>query len=154
MGRRAHKPDPSQRRQVEALAAYGIPADNISRIVGVDAKTLRKYYREELDLGEAKANAQVAGFLFNSAKNGNVSAQIFWLKTRAQWRETPVELKHSGVIGRRDVSELTDAELDARINELVAELGYAPVKTIEAQSVHIPQDEPGVSSLVPAKGAP
>jgi hypothetical protein len=125
MGRRAHKPDPSQRRQVEALAAYGIPADNISRIVGVDAKTLRKYYREELDLGEAKANAQVAGFLFNSAKNGNVSAQIFWLKTRAQWRETPLELKHSGVIGRKDVTEMTDEELDGRIHELVTELGYA-----------------------------
>src|SRR4051794_25991567 len=68
MGRRAHKPDPAHRRQVEALAAYGIPADNISRIVGVDPKTLRKYYREELDLGEAKANAQVAGFLFGQER--------------------------------------------------------------------------------------
>ena len=26
MARRAHKPDPNQRRQVEAMAAYGIPA--------------------------------------------------------------------------------------------------------------------------------
>src|SRR5258706_10229402 len=49
-------------------------------------------------LGETKANAQVAGFLFNAAKNGNVTAQIFWLKTRAKWRESPVELKHSGAI--------------------------------------------------------
>jgi hypothetical protein len=32
-----------------------------ARVVGVDAKTLRKHYREELDLGETKANAQVAG---------------------------------------------------------------------------------------------
>ena len=98
MGRRAHRPDPSQRRQVEAMAAYGIPEDNISRVIGVDPKTLRKHYRDELDLGETKANAQVAGFLFNAAKNGNVTAQIFWLKTRAKWRESPVELKHSGAI--------------------------------------------------------
>ena len=41
MGRRAHQPDPSQRRQVEALAAYGIPETDISRVVGIDAKTLR-----------------------------------------------------------------------------------------------------------------
>ena len=88
MGRRAHKPDPVQRRQVEAMAAYGIPEPDISRTVGIDPKTLRKYYRDELDLGTTKANAQVAGFLFNSAKNGNVTAQIFWLKTRARWRET------------------------------------------------------------------
>src|SRR4051812_15098515 len=91
MGRRAHRPDPAQRRQVEALAAYGIPEADISGVVGIDPKTLRKHYREELDLGTTKANAQMAGFLFNSARNGNVTAQIFWLKTRARWKETPSE---------------------------------------------------------------
>jgi len=89
MGRRAHKPDPAQRRQVEAMAAYGIPEYDIARVLAVDPKTLRKHYREELDLGETKANAQVAGYLFNAAKNGNVTAQIFWLKTRAKWRKLP-----------------------------------------------------------------
>jgi len=111
MGRRAHKPDPAQRRQVEAMAAYGIPEYDIARALAVDPKTLRKHYREELDLGETKANAQVAGYLFNAAKNGNVTAQIFWLKTRAKWRETPVELRHSGSIGRKDLSEISDEEL-------------------------------------------
>lgn len=119
MGRRAHKPDPAQRRQVEALAAYGIPEPDISRAIGVDPKTLRKHYRDELDLGATKANAQVAGFLFNSAKNGNVTAQIFWLKTRARWRETPVELQHSGSIGRRELADFTDAELIAIIGSTV-----------------------------------
>ena len=75
MGRRAHKPDPAQRKQVEAMAAYGIPEADVARVVGIDPKTLRKCYREELDLGETKANAQVAGFLFNSARTGNVTAQ-------------------------------------------------------------------------------
>jgi hypothetical protein len=111
MGRRAHKPDPAQRRQVEAMAAYGIPEMDIGRVIGVDPKTLRKHYRDELDMGETKANAQVAGYLFNAAKGGNVTAQIFWLKTRAKWRETPVELRHSGSIGRKDLSELSDDEL-------------------------------------------
>jgi hypothetical protein len=99
MGRRAHNPDAAQRRQVEAMAAYGIPADDIARVVGVDPKTLRKHYRDELDLGVTKANAQVAGFLFNSAKSGNVTAQIFWLKTRARWREVPTTLEHAGLNG-------------------------------------------------------
>ena len=132
MGRRAHRPDPSQRRQVEAMAAYGIPEDNISRVIGVDPKTLRKHYRDELDLGETKANAQVAGFLFKAAKNGNVTAQIFWLKTRAKWRESPVELKHSGAIAKNDLSDLPDAELLDIIYTLGREVGLAPVKTIEA----------------------
>ena len=105
MSRKAHQPDPAQRRQVEAMAAYGIPADDISRVVAIDAKTLRKHYRDELDLGTAKANAQVAGFLFNSARNGNVTAQIFWLKTRAGWKETPSEHRHVGAFGTFDVHE-------------------------------------------------
>src|SRR3954451_9977907 len=108
MGRRAHKPDAAQRRQVEAMAAYGIPEPDIARVVQIDPKTLRKHSRDELDMGETKANAQVAGFLFNSARNGNVTAQIFWLKTRARWRETPVELKHSGSIGHKELLEYSD----------------------------------------------
>src|SRR6478735_7043407 len=112
MGRRAHKPDPAQRRQVEALAAYGIPEADISGVVDIDPKTLRKYYRDELDLGATKANAQVAGFLFSAAKNGNVTAQIFWLKTRASWKEAPAEHRHTGAFGTFDVRELSDEALE------------------------------------------
>lgn len=109
MSRRAHQPDQAQKRQVEAMAAYGIPEEDIARVVGIDPKTLRKHYREELDLGAVKANAQVAGFLFNSARNGNVTAQIFWLKTRARWKEQPNEHMHVGAFEHRevDVRELT-----------------------------------------------
>ena len=39
MGRRAHKPDATSRKQVEALAAYGIPEPDISRVIGIDPKT-------------------------------------------------------------------------------------------------------------------
>ena len=53
----------------------------------------------------------------NSAKNGNVTAQIFWLKTRARWRETPAQ--HSGSIGRKDLCEFSDAELIGIIGSAV-----------------------------------
>ena len=134
MGRRAHKPDAAHRRQVEAMAAYGIPADDISRVVGIDPKTLRKHYRDELDLGETKANAQVAGFLFNSARNGNVTAQIFWLKTRARWRETPVELKHSGSIATRELHDYSDAELMDIIRSAAADQRITPLEAIKQDS--------------------
>jgi hypothetical protein len=133
MSRKAHQPDPGLRRQVETMSAYGIPEYEVSRVVGIDPKTLRKHYRDELDLGTTKANAQVAGFLFNSARNGNVSAQIFWLKTRARWRDAPVELRHSGAIATRDLSKLSDEELMAMIASVSSELGLSPTKTIEAE---------------------
>jgi hypothetical protein len=146
VGRRAHKPDPASRRQVEAMAAYGIPEIDIARVVGVDPKTLRKHYRDELDMGEIKANAQVAGFLFNAARSGNVTAQIFWLKTRARWRETATELRHSGSIARRDVSELTDQELMDIIDS--ARVGAPSMKpVIEATPPAAPPAE--VIRLVP-----
>ena len=74
-----------------------------------------------------RSNAQVAGFLFNSAKNGNVKAQIFWLKTWARWRETPVELQHSGSIGRKDLCEYSDAELLAIVTAGVGEISQPKV---------------------------
>jgi hypothetical protein len=73
----------------------------------------------------------VAGFLFNSAKSGNVTAQIFWLKTRARWRETPVGLKHSGSVATRDLSELSDEQLMAMICSVGADLGFRPMKLVD-----------------------
>jgi hypothetical protein len=98
MGRRAHKPDPVGRRQVEAMAGYGMPETDIAAAIGVDAKTLRKHYRSELDLGHIKANSAVAQSLFRKATGEgpqSVTAAIFWLKTRARWKETTVsEITH------------------------------------------------------------
>ena len=67
MGRPAHKPDPVTSRQVEAMAAYGIPEADIARVLGIDPKTLRKHYREELDTGSIKANSRIAESLYRKA---------------------------------------------------------------------------------------
>ena len=75
------------REKVRHLAGVGVRQDDIARIIGCAPKTLRKRCRDDLDRGVAEANAMVSGSLFAAAKGGNVVAQIFWLKTRAQWRE-------------------------------------------------------------------
>jgi hypothetical protein len=93
MGRPSHAPDDVQRRQVEALAGYGVPEAEIAAMVEIDPKTLRKYYRHELDHGHAKANAKVAENLYRKATGEgreSVTAAIFWLKARAHWREISV----------------------------------------------------------------
>jgi hypothetical protein len=75
--------------KVRHLAGLGVPQDDIAKIVGCSPKTLRKRFREELDCGAAEANAIIAGCLFAAAKAGNIGAMIFWMKTRAHWRERP-----------------------------------------------------------------
>ncbi len=111
MGRRSHIPDERGRRQVEALSAYGVPETCIARVVGIDPKTLRKHYRDELDLGATKATAKVAEFLFRKATTEGpqcVTAAIFWMKTRGGWRETPQA--HEVAI-RGDARDLSDDDL-------------------------------------------
>jgi hypothetical protein len=94
MGRRSHVPEPAGRRQVEAMAAYGIPETDIARVLGIDPKTLRKHYRDELDTGSIKANSRIAESLYRKAMGDgpqSVTACIFWLKTRARWKETMLD---------------------------------------------------------------
>ncbi|TIS63879.1 hypothetical protein [Mesorhizobium sp.] len=98
MPRAAHQPDEASRRQVEALAGYGVPETGIADMVGIDPKTLRKHYRHELKIGHTKANSAVAQSLFRKATgegHQSVTAAIFWAKTRMGWKETIVN-EHSG----------------------------------------------------------
>jgi len=97
VSRKPHEPTDKTRAEVQALAGFGIREDEIAIYVGIDAKTLRKYYRSELDSGHIKANAAVARALYRQAVDeGSTSAAIFWLKARAGWRETQ-NIEHSGI---------------------------------------------------------
>ena len=87
MARKAFAVNDAVRERVRYLAGVGVRQDDIAKIIGCAAKTLRKRLREELDRGVAEANATISGSLFAAAKAGNTTAQIFWLKTRAHWRE-------------------------------------------------------------------
>jgi hypothetical protein len=90
MARKAFVVSEAVREKVRHLAGIGVRQDDIAKIIGCAPKTLRKRCREDLDCGVAEANALVSGYLFANAKAGNVAAQIFWLKTRAHWRERAV----------------------------------------------------------------
>ena len=82
-----HEPTDLTRETVQMHTIVGTPQADVARVLGIDAKTLRKYYRDELDLGKAEANATIGGTLFKKAKGGDTAAMIFWMKTRAGWRE-------------------------------------------------------------------
>ena len=139
MGRRARTPNGTRRRQVEAMAAYDVPEKDIARVLLVDPKTLRKHYRDELDTGHVKANSRIAESLYRKAMGDgpqSVTACIFWLKTRAQWKETTVqEQTVTNLTPTLIVRQIIDP---TRTSESVAVPGCAingsAMKTIE----HIP----------------
>lgn len=104
-GRPAHLPTSDTRNKVFMLSSVGTRHEDIATVLSISADTLTKYYKEELDKGRIEANASVAETLFKQAKEGNTTAMIFWLKSRAKWKEstqheisgnpdgTPVEVK-------------------------------------------------------------
>lgn len=115
-GRPSHKPTDATRKQVETLAGFGITEDDIAMSLEISKPTLIKHYRRELDMGHIKANSAVAQSLYKKATGEGasaVTAAIFWLKTRAGWKETVVN-EHSGPDGgpieMREVSDLDRAK--------------------------------------------
>ena len=93
-----HIPDDKTREAVSALCAYGVPQEEISVYIGIDAKTLRKHYRAELDASKIRANAKVRRFLFEAATGDAISkgatyadclrGSMFWAKTQMGFKES------------------------------------------------------------------
>ena len=104
-GRPPHLPTSDTRNKVFMLSSVGTRHEDIATVLSISTDTLTKYYKEDLDKGRIEANASVAETLFKQAKEGNTTAMIFWLKSRAKWKEstqheisgnpdgTPVEVK-------------------------------------------------------------
>lgn len=86
-------PTPQERQRVLEMSRLGIPQDDIARVIGISPKTLRLHFRDELDTAATIANAGVGGALYRKAMDGDTACMIFWLKTRARWRENdPVKI--------------------------------------------------------------
>jgi hypothetical protein len=80
--------------KVEAMAGFGLPAADIALVLAMDLDELQSIYQRELETGTIKTNLRVAERLYQQALGDGrqaVTAAIFWLKTRARWKETQPE---------------------------------------------------------------
>ncbi len=85
-GRPAFKPSPEQIVIVQNLARFGVPQNDIAQSLGINAQTLRKHFRQQLDEGALEVKCAVLSSLFDMAtKRRNVAAAIFWAKTRCDF---------------------------------------------------------------------
>jgi len=84
MGANPYTPTDTSRRWVKAHYSMGATQPEIAQALGIDEKTLRKCFREELDQGLLETNHAVAGALYEKATiDKDTSAIIWWEKTRA-----------------------------------------------------------------------
>ena len=105
MSKPLHQPTEKTRAEIIALRSYGVPIKEVAAYIGIDDKTLYKYYRDELENSAIKANANVGKFLYQAASgqalatalatgathSDCVRAAMFWAKTRMGWKETNVQ---------------------------------------------------------------
>jgi hypothetical protein len=78
----------TDRGKVKTMEALGISRTLIAKRIGCSVAELDRRYAEELRRALPEMRAKVGASLFAAAKGGDIRAIIFWLKTRAGWRET------------------------------------------------------------------
>ena len=104
-----------QTTELQTLAAV-LTKEQIADYFGISPTTLREIEKRQPEVsdaykkGRAKQVAKMGKNLVQLATDGNVTANIFWLKTQAGWRESThleVDAKVSDVTGMSD-AELAD----------------------------------------------
>ena len=96
IGRPTKRTPEIERVILEALSV-GCSLANAARIAGIDADTLLLWRKKDPDFSvicektSGEAVQKLAGTLFNRAKNGDLTACIFWLKCRAPEFREPKE---------------------------------------------------------------
>lgn len=80
-----HKPTELTRERVMRLYSAGVPQERIAEHLDIDATTLRRHYRAELDATVDEMTAQLGSNLFQDALQGDKQSREFWLKCRAKW---------------------------------------------------------------------
>jgi hypothetical protein len=73
-----YTPTPEHRRLVESTSGIGLPYNEIAALIGVDEQTLHEHYSREMELGQARANGQVAKAIYNKAVDGDAASIKLW----------------------------------------------------------------------------
>ena len=88
--------------KVQSLASQGLTKKQIAKVLGICYMTLNRNEKKNSEFsdaikeGQAKGVATITNALFKSAKAGQVTSMIFWLKNRApdEWKDRVPEITH------------------------------------------------------------
>lgn len=99
LGRPPWIPSKQNIEEVEKYAALGLTQEQIAHNLRIGLSTLMdkknefEEFAEAIKRGQAKGIALVTNALMKQVKGGNTAAMIFYLKSRAKWRDVqPIEL--------------------------------------------------------------
>jgi len=121
-GRPAFKITEQVCKKAESLAAQGLTQYQIAAVLGMGERTfyekIKEYpqFMQAIGEGKAKGIATVTNALFNKAKDGDVSAQKYYLNNRdnGNWKDR-VENTVSATVNTVDMSGWSEEQIDAYI---------------------------------------
>ena len=93
IGNPPYVPTPEQRRDVEAWVKAGLKPEDIGVLLDISEPTVRRHFKDELTKSRIKVKAAIGASLVAKALRGNLTAQIFYLRTQAKWN---VRVEHTG----------------------------------------------------------
>lgn len=115
-----HVPTEELREYVRNLKRGGATNDQIASCLNMCDDTLRKYYKNELDNSVIDLTAEMTGILVQKAREGELSAAIFWLKTKGGYRSADAEAANSATLeaARLAAASARKSELDTLTQQL------------------------------------
>ena len=113
-GRPEFVPTEEQERVCSLGVAFGLTQDQIARLVGCSAKTLRKHFGYALETGREQLTMAVGSQLYKKAMNGDTISAIFLAKTKGGFQE---KVEHEGIPNQISVSFSLDPPKDGKVVE-------------------------------------
>ena len=89
--------------KIESYAALGLTREQVAHNLGFSFKTWTRYNKdgsleEAYQKGKSKGISVIANALYKKAKEGNTTAQIFFLKCNGWKEESAVEVKNTAPV--------------------------------------------------------
>ena len=111
-----YTPNPDHRRLVESTSGIGLPYNEIAALINVDEETLFEHYSREMEIGQAKANGQIAKAIYNKALDGDSTSLKLWTENQTKIKRNVGRPLGTKMIGRQPTMlAKTDHQ---KINEL------------------------------------
>lgn len=98
-GQNKHIPTAETINLVRNLVKCGVQTRLVAANIGIDEKTLFKYYQEHMDKARANAHGAVGQSIFKRALDGDATAMKLYAKSQMGWKETDA-VEHSGKDGK------------------------------------------------------
>jgi hypothetical protein len=131
MARPRFKPTADNRNAVEKMAALSLSEEKIATVIGIDPKTLRKYFSVEMKTGVAKGEVNLRQKAYQMAMDGDTSIMKKFMDQMDARRNRGYQLDGSGeAVSQGEVR----AKLESLLNRRAAAVKHLKDRREEPSS--------------------